>query len=139
MSLGSQRLTFRHFFNIEHFFVVVVLMCVFVQVYMYQLTRLLAETQPTLYRQLDRLEVDPSLYSTPWFLTLFAAHFPLGFVTRVFDLLLLEGPHAIIKVKVRCGYKGSVRWGRICSISNRFFPSFVHSELMIHQRAQILT
>lgn len=70
------------------------------QVYMYQLTRLLAETQPTLYRQLDRLEVDPSLYSTPWFLTLFAAHFPLGFVTRVFDLLLLEGPHAIIKVGV---------------------------------------
>lgn len=70
------------------------------QVYMYQLTRLLAETQPNLYRQLDRLEVDPSLYATPWFLTLFAAHFPLGFVSRVFDLLFLEGPHAIIKVGV---------------------------------------
>lgn len=70
------------------------------QVSMYQLTRLLAETHPNLYRQLDRLEVDPSLYATPWFLTLFAAHFPLGFVARVFDLIFLEGAAAIIKVGV---------------------------------------
>ena len=69
------------------------------QVAMYQLTRLLAETHPALYRQLDQLEVDPSLYATPWFLTLFAAHFPLGFVARVFDLLFFEGSDAIIKVK----------------------------------------
>eukprot|EP00092_Neocalanus_flemingeri_P108594 GFUD01139469.1.p1 GENE.GFUD01139469.1~~GFUD01139469.1.p1 ORF type:complete len:1170 (+),score=333.86 GFUD01139469.1:112-3621(+) len=70
------------------------------QVSMYQLTRLLAETHPSLYRQLDRLEVDPSLYATPWFLTLFAAHFPLGFVARVFDLIFLEGAAAIIRVGV---------------------------------------
>lgn len=70
------------------------------QVSMYQLTRLLAETHPKLYRQLDKLEVDPSLYATPWFLTLFAAHFPLGFVARVFDLIFLEGAAAIIKVGV---------------------------------------
>jgi len=70
------------------------------QVSMYQLTRLLAETHPKLYKQLDRLEVDPSLYATPWFLTLFAAHFPLGFVARVFDLIFLEGAGAIIKVGV---------------------------------------
>jgi len=70
------------------------------QVAMYQLTRLLAETHPSLYRQLDQLEVDPSLYATPWFLTLFAAHFPLGFVARVFDLLFFEGADAIIKVSI---------------------------------------
>ena len=29
-------------------------------------------------------------YATPWFLTLFAAHFPLGFVARVLDLVFLE-------------------------------------------------
>merc|ERR1711892_895544 len=52
------------------------------QVSMYQLTRLLAETHPKLYKQLDKLEGDPSLYATPWFLTLFAAHFPLGFLGR---------------------------------------------------------
>jgi len=77
------------------------------QVSMYQLTRLLAETHPKLYKQLDKLEVDPSLYATPWFLTLFAAHFPLGFVARVFDLIFLEGAAAIIKVgvclMVECG------------------------------------
>ena len=39
-----------------------------------------------------------SLYATPWFLTLFAAHFPLGFVARVLDLIFLEGKNAIIKV-----------------------------------------
>jgi hypothetical protein len=39
------------------------------------------------------------LYATPWFLTLFAAHFPLGFVARVLDLILLEGTNAIIKVQ----------------------------------------
>merc|ERR1712130_177316 len=70
------------------------------QVSMYQLTRLLAEAHPRLYKQLDKLEVDPSLYATPWFLTLFAAHFPLGFVARVFDLIFLEGAGAIIKVGV---------------------------------------
>ena len=63
-----------------------------------QLTRLLAETRPGLYRHLDGLEADPSLYATPWLLTLFAAHFPLGFVARVFDLLFLEGPPALVKL-----------------------------------------
>merc|ERR1719391_75118 len=68
------------------------------QVSMYQLTRLLSETSPALYKLLDRLEVDPSLYATPWFLTLFAANFPLGFVSRVIDLVFLDGKAAIIKI-----------------------------------------
>ena len=46
-----------------------------------------------------RLEADPSLYATPWFLTIFAAHFPLGFVSRVLDLVFLEGTAAAL-VKV---------------------------------------
>ena len=39
-----------------------------------------------------------SLYGTPWFLTLFAASFPIGFVSRVLDLVFLEGKPAVIKV-----------------------------------------
>ena len=71
------------------------------QVSLYCMTRLLAETVPALYKHLDRLEADPSLYATPWFLTLFAAHFPLGFVCRVLDLIFLEGSTAVlIKVSV---------------------------------------
>ena len=65
------------------------------------MTRLLAETNPSLYRHLDTLEADPSLYATPWFLTLFAANFPLGFVARVFDLIFLEGSTApLVKIAV---------------------------------------
>ena len=71
------------------------------QVSLYCMTRLLAETNPTLYKHLDRLEADPSLYATPWILTLFAAHFPLGFVCRVLDLVFLENSATvIIKVAV---------------------------------------
>ena len=70
------------------------------QVSLYQLTRLLAESYPKVFKKLDQLEVDPSLYATPWFLTVFASCFPLGFVARVFDLLFLDGLAAIIKVAV---------------------------------------
>ena len=70
------------------------------QVSLYQLTRLLAEVYPKVYKKLDQLEVDPSLYATPWFLTVYASCFPLGFVARVFDLILLDGLDAIIKVAV---------------------------------------
>ena len=73
------------------------------QVSLYSMTRLLAETRPGLYRHLDQLEADPSLYATPWFLTLFAANFPLGFVSRVLDLVFLEGTAAaLVKVTVLC-------------------------------------
>jgi len=70
------------------------------QVSMYQLTRLIFETHPALYKLLDRLCVDASLYATPWFLTLFAANFPLGFVARVMDLLIMDGKSVIIKIGI---------------------------------------
>jgi len=71
------------------------------QVSLYCMSRLLLETNPNLYHHLDRLEADPSLYATPWLLTIFAASFPLGFVARVLDLIFLEGSiSAVIKVAV---------------------------------------
>jgi hypothetical protein len=70
------------------------------QLALYQLARLLADLHPALYSHLDRLQLDPSLYATPWLVTIFAAHFPLGFVVRVLDLVFLEGPTAILKVAV---------------------------------------
>ena len=39
------------------------------------------------------------MYATPWFLTIFAANFPLGFVSRVLDIVFLEGTAAAL-VKV---------------------------------------
>lgn len=54
------------------------------QIQMYQLSRLLHDYHRELYNHLEDHEISPSLYAAPWFLTLFASQFPLGFVSRVF-------------------------------------------------------
>ena len=54
------------------------------QIQMYQLSRLLHDNYPDLYMHLDTHEIGPTLYAAPWFLTLFASQFPIGFVARVF-------------------------------------------------------
>ncbi|XP_072542371.1 TBC1 domain family member 4 isoform X5 [Salminus brasiliensis] len=65
---------------------------------MYQLSRLLHDYHRGLYSHLEEHEISPSLYAAPWFLTLFASQFPLGFVSRVFDLLFVQGTDVIFKV-----------------------------------------
>ncbi|KAM4780514.1 TBC1 domain family member 1 isoform 9-T11 [Cyanocitta cristata] len=65
---------------------------------MYQLSRLLHDYHRDLYNHLEEHEIGPSLYAAPWFLTMFASQFPLGFVSRVFDMLFLQGSEAIFKV-----------------------------------------
>lgn len=59
-------------------------LCVFLQIQMYQLSRLLHDYHRDLYNHLEEHEIGPSLYAAPWFLTVFASQFPLGFVARVF-------------------------------------------------------
>nr|XP_057921475.1 TBC1 domain family member 1 isoform X3 [Doryrhamphus excisus] len=71
---------------------------IILQIQMYQLSRLLHDYHRDLYSHLEQHEIGPSLYATPWFLTAFASHFPLGFVARVFDMLFLQGPEVIFKV-----------------------------------------
>ncbi|XP_042667826.1 TBC1 domain family member 1 isoform X5 [Centrocercus urophasianus] len=68
------------------------------QIQMYQLSRLLHDYHRDLYNHLEEHEIGPSLYAAPWFLTMFASQFPLGFVARVFDMLFLQGSEAIFKV-----------------------------------------
>lgn len=58
--------------------------CASPQVQMYQLSRLLHDYHRDLYSHLEEHEIGPSLYAAPWFLTVFASQFPLGFVARVF-------------------------------------------------------
>ncbi|KAK3650341.1 hypothetical protein LTR56_006317 [Elasticomyces elasticus] len=58
---------------------------------LYQFERLLEDVEPALYCHLKRRKVDPGLYATQWFLTLFAYRFPLQLVLRVYDLILSEG------------------------------------------------
>ncbi|XP_069553576.1 TBC1 domain family member 1 isoform X2 [Brachyistius frenatus] len=71
---------------------------IILQIQMYQLSRLLHDYHRDLYIHLEQQEIGPSLYATPWFLTIFASHFPLGFVARVFDMLFLQGSEVIFKV-----------------------------------------
>lgn len=64
-----------------------VLMSVRDQVQMYQLSRLLHDHHKDLYDHFEMNDVAPTLYAAPWFLTIFASQFPIGFVARVFGML----------------------------------------------------
>ncbi|XP_071628429.1 TBC1 domain family member 1 isoform X1 [Temnothorax longispinosus] len=70
------------------------------QLHLYQLSRLLHDRLPAIYNHFDKHEVSPTLYAAPWLLTLFSSQFPLGFVTRVFDLLFLESSEVLFRVSV---------------------------------------
>ncbi|XP_058862456.1 TBC1 domain family member 1-like isoform X3 [Acipenser ruthenus] len=71
---------------------------IILQIQMYQLSRLLHDYHRDLYNHLEEYEIGPSLYAAPWFLTIFASQFPLGFVARVFDMIFLQGAEVIFKV-----------------------------------------
>uniref|UniRef100_A0A3P9KVJ6 TBC1 domain family member 4 n=1 Tax=Oryzias latipes TaxID=8090 RepID=A0A3P9KVJ6_ORYLA len=68
------------------------------QIQMYQLSRLLHDYHRDLYSHFEEHDICPSLYAAPWFLTLFASQFPLGFVSRIFDFVFVQGTEVIFKV-----------------------------------------
>ena len=68
---------------------------------LYQITRLLRDYELDIFNHFDHLDISPSLYAAPWFLTLFASQFPLGFVARLLDLIFLHGIEAIFRVSLK--------------------------------------
>ncbi|KAF8784397.1 TBC1 domain family member 1 like protein [Argiope bruennichi] len=70
------------------------------QIQMYQLSRLIHDNYRDLYDHLEKFDIAPTLYAAPWFLTLFASQFPVGFVARLFDLIFLCGMEVIFKVSL---------------------------------------
>ena len=60
-----------------------VVFCIVFQTQFYMLSRLLHDYYKPVYEFLLEYEITPTLYAAPWFLTLFASHFPVGFVARV--------------------------------------------------------
>jgi len=64
--------------------------------HLYQFERLLEDFEPAVYCHLHRRGVNPQLYATQWFLTLFAYRFPLQLVLRIYDLILSEGLESAI-------------------------------------------
>lgn len=67
---------------------------------LYQLTRLLRDHEYELFNHFDHYDISPTLYAAPWFLTLFASQFSLGFVARLLDLISLIGIEAIFRVSL---------------------------------------
>ena len=55
----------------------------YLQTQFYMLSRLLHDYYEPVYEFLLEYDITPTLYAAPWFLTLFASHFPIGFVVRV--------------------------------------------------------
>ena len=55
----------------------------FSQTQFYMLSRLLCDYYKPVHELLLEYDITPTLYAAPWFLTLFASHFPIGFVARV--------------------------------------------------------
>jgi predicted thioesterase len=47
---------------------------------------------PALSAFLTEHHVDPALYATPWFLSVFSSEFSMEFSQRVLDFVLLDGP-----------------------------------------------
>ncbi|XP_074603075.1 PTB_TBC1D1_like and TBC domain-containing protein plx [Brevipalpus obovatus] len=70
------------------------------QMQLYQLTRLLYDYHHKLYEHFDNFDIMPTLYAAPWFLTLFASQFPIGFVARLFDLIFFFGIEAVFRVSL---------------------------------------
>lgn len=66
---------------------------------MYQLSRLLHDYHRGLYSHLEEHEISPSLYAAPWFLTLFASQFPLGFVSRIFGTSPFSAVYGAVKLR----------------------------------------
>ena len=62
------------------------------------LSRLLHDYYKPVSECLQELDITPTLYAAPWFLTLFASHFPVGFVARVMGEFVVDG--------VKCGASG---------------------------------
>ncbi|RWS15269.1 TBC1 domain family member 4-like protein, partial [Dinothrombium tinctorium] len=70
------------------------------QMQLYKLTRLVYDFHRDLYEHFDRYDISPTLYAAPWFLTLFASQFTIGFVARLFDLIFIYGLEAVFRVSL---------------------------------------
>lgn len=67
---------------------------------LYQFDRILEDTLPDVHIHLARQGVRSNMYTSQWFLTLFAYKFPLQIVQRIFDVVIAEGIEALLRFAV---------------------------------------
>lgn len=70
----------------------------------YQLERLMEEQIPDLYQHFVTLGIEPFMYASQWFLTVFTAKFPLYAVFYIMDIFLLDGMDTIFQVALALLY-----------------------------------
>lgn len=68
------------------------------QLQLYQMSRLIKDNLPDIHELFDKNDVATTLFASSWMLTLFSSSFNLGFVTRVYDLLLFASYEVIFRV-----------------------------------------
>lgn len=64
----------------------------------YQLEHLLEDQIPDLHKHFARLGIEPFMYASQWFLTVFTAKFPLNAVFYIMDIFLMDGMNTIFQV-----------------------------------------
>lgn len=53
---------------------------------------------PTLYKHLNKEMFEPSMYITPWFMTLCSSNMPIQLTLRIWDIYFLEGNKILYRI-----------------------------------------
>lgn len=61
-----------------------------VQQYLFQFERLVQEVMPRLGAHLREEAINPSMYASQWFITVFSYSFPFSTALRIWDVFLAE-------------------------------------------------
>ncbi|KAJ1380797.1 Rab-GTPase-TBC domain [Sesbania bispinosa] len=69
-----------------------------VQQYLFQFERLVREHLPKLGEHFSREMINPSMYASQWFITVFSYSFPFHLALRIWDVFLYEGVKIVFKV-----------------------------------------
>lgn len=69
-----------------------------VQQYLFQLDNLVKEHLPKLGEHFAKEMINPSMYASQWFITVFSYSFPFHLAIRVWDVFLYEGVKIVFKV-----------------------------------------
>ncbi|CAN6448707.1 unnamed protein product [Victoria cruziana] len=69
-----------------------------VQQYLFQFDQLVKEQLPRLGEHFSREAINPSMYASQWFITVFTYSFPFSLALRIWDVFLQEGVKIIFRV-----------------------------------------
>ncbi|KAI3645604.1 hypothetical protein MP228_008532 [Amoeboaphelidium protococcarum] len=88
--------------------------------------KLLQQNLPKLYKHLQRNDVDPLIYCTNWFMTLFTMALPWQVVLRIWDILLNEGTKVIFRTSLAIMDTCQSHLLRKCPSSQELIPFVLH-------------